>query len=405
MNLENLYFNTTPAPFNKVLKVPTSKSFANRALILAAINEEEIILNEMPESTDVKNMIRCLRSVGVEIIENGSSIIVKNSFPECEIPSEDIVTLHTGDGGTTNRFIIPLLALGTNKYELIASEKMLERPMDELDEVLTSLGVNVERSEDIWFQVQGPYVIDRLVVDVDCARSTQFATGLALSLSKLNVDVTPLNLHTSQPYWEMTVNLIEKFEDDTIFDVPVDFSSLSYPLALATMGGSVTVTNCRGVDRFQADSAFIYILEKLNVDIDFTHNGFVLNGKDILSPLNEDCRSCPDLVPTLCFIASYAQGTSRLSGVEVLRHKECDRLDEMLRMMASFGVKSFYEEETDSLVIEGRSPHSDSVDYNPPVDHRMVMVAYMFQRFNGGGQLSNSECVAKSFPTFFNVME
>jgi 3-phosphoshikimate 1-carboxyvinyltransferase len=406
MSLENSYYNTQGnKDFRKSINVPTSKSFANRALILAAISDEAITLHSMPKSTDVINMIRCLRQIGLDIVEQEDTVIVKNSFPECEIPTEDLIELVTGDGGTTNRFLIPLLALGENCYSLIASEKMVDRPMDELDEVLTSLGVEIIRDEDHWFALKGPYQIDRLVVEVDCSVSTQFATGLALSLSKLDVDVEPINLKTSTPYWEMTVNLIESFREGCVFDVPVDFSSLSYPLALACHSGDIIVSNCKGIDRFQADSALIYILEELGINLAFSCEGLHVKGIESISSFEKDCRDCPDLVPTLCFLASYAQGETKLYNVDVLRHKECDRLAEMQNMLESFGVEYSYDKDTDTLIINGGNPHSENIDYHPPVDHRMVMVAYLFQRFNGGGRLENSHCVEKSFPNFFEVME
>lgn len=406
MSSENLSYNTKRTPvLNKTLVVPTSKSFANRALILAAINDSPVTLNNMPESTDVVNMKKCLRTVGIEIIEDADSITIVNSFPECEIPCEDTVELVTGDGGTTNRFIIPLLALGSNRYSLKASEMMLERPMDELDEVMTSLGVEIIRDSKTWFSLKGPYKINRHVVDVDCSRSTQFATGLALSLSKLNVDITPVNLTTSTPYWEMTVNIIDSFKDGDIFDVPVDFSSLSYPLAMASFSGRVLVKNCRGIDRFQADSTLIYLLEELGLDLEFSKEGLVVAGRDDIPGFEKDCKDCPDLVPTLCFIASYSRGTTKLYNVDVLKHKECDRLAEMQRMLKAFGVSFSYDMEKDILSVTGRKSHKDIVNYDPPVDHRMVMVAYLFQRFNGGGVLENSKCVAKSFPNFFTEME
>lgn len=405
MNLENSFYNTIGSKdFNKSIRVPTSKSFANRALVLAAVSDEEVTLHSMPKSTDVINMIRCLRQIGLDIVENNDTVIIKNSFPECEIPSEDLIELISGDGGTTNRFLIPLLGLGENCYSLIPSEKMVDRPMDELEEVMTSLGVQVTRDEDHWFALKGPYEIDRLVVEVDCSVSTQFATGLALSLSKLDVDVEPVNLKTSTPYWEMTVNLIESFRESSVFDVPVDFSSLSYPLALACHKGDIVVTNCKGIDRFQADSALIYILEELGINLAFSSEGLHVRGIDSLNSFEKDCRDCPDLVPTLCFLASYATGETKLYNVDVLRHKECDRLAEMQRMLESFGIEFSYDADSDTLSIIGRDSHHEVVDYHPPVDHRMVMVAYLFQRHNGGGKLENAHCVEKSFPTFFEVM-
>ena len=63
-----------------------------------------------------------------------------------------------------------------------------------------------------------------------------------------------------------------------------------------------------------------------------------------------------------------------------------------------------YDFKEDELSIIGQVKSSSSIDYDPPVDHRMVMVAYLFMRFNGGGKVSNSHAVKKSFPRFFEEM-
>ncbi len=408
MSLEDSFFEVKKnRDFDKVINIPTSKSFANRALILASICPDTVIINNISESSDVKNLIRCLRQVGLEIETDGTTVTVKNSFPSCEVVSsfENIIDVETGDGGTTNRFLIPLLALGSNRYNLIPSEKMKDRPMEEMDKILSELSVEVMRDENTWFTVQGPIVLNKHVIEVDCSISTQFATGLALVLDQFHAEVEPLNLSTSTPYWEMTLNLIERFRTERIFDNPVDFSSLGYPLSYASLCGIVLVKNCRGIDRFQADSVIIKLLENLGVQLDFQKNGLLVSRASYLKAFDIECHDCPDLIPTLCFLGSYARGTTVIRGVEVLKYKECDRLEEMLRMMQTFDVESYHDQDTDSLIIVGREPSENSIDYTPPVDHRMAMVAYMYQRYNGGGKLFNFHSVEKSFNTFFNTME
>ncbi|EQC46842.1 3-phosphoshikimate 1-carboxyvinyltransferase [Bacteriovorax sp. Seq25_V] len=408
MSLKDSFFKVSKnRNFDKVISIPTSKSFANRALILASICKDPVVINEISESSDVKNLIKCLRQVGLDIEESESSVIVKNSFPSCEYEtsSEEIVDILTGDGGTTNRFLIPLLALGKNRYNLIPSEKMKDRPMDEMDKILRDLSVDVVRNEHTWFTLQGPLKLHKHVIEVDCSISTQFATGLALVLDQFHAEVEPLNLSTSTPYWEMTLNLIERFRTERVFDNPVDFSSLGYPLAFAATAGEVRVTNCRGIDRYQADSIIIKLLENLGVSLSFERDGINVRHVGRLSGFQLDCFDCPDLIPTLCFLAAYAEGNTIIRGVEVLKYKECDRLEEMLHMLAEFKVEAYHDEETDSLIIVGREPIEEEVDYNPPVDHRMAMVAYLFQRYNGGGKLFNYHSVDKSFNTFFDIME
>ena len=132
---ESIY-NVMPSSFSKEMIVPTSKSHGNRLLILAAICKGETILQDLPFSTDVIMMLASLRTIGLEIEGNHQKLIIKNSFPECEKLSSSPIILETGDGGTTNRFLIPLLSLGRNTYQVEPSEKMRERPMEELYNVL-----------------------------------------------------------------------------------------------------------------------------------------------------------------------------------------------------------------------------------------------------------------------------
>lgn len=404
MSSENLCFKIDGSKkFNKQIEIPTSKSFANRALILAATIKEPVILNNIPASTDVRNLINALKSIGLEIDENDSEITIFNSFPDCEIASDEIIKIETGDGGTTNRFLIPLLALGSNLYEIIPSHKMKDRPMEELDNVLKDLSVNVIRNDNVWFALQGPIKIKSHCIEVDCSESTQFATGLALTLSQFHVDIIPVNLVTSTPYWEMTLDLIQRMKTERVIDIPVDFSSLSYPMAFAALNGSVLVKNCFGIDRFQADSIFIKILENIGVSLTFLKEGLYVE-KSHLKTFYFDAKDCPDLIPTLCFMASYIKGESIIKSVEVLKYKECDRLSEMMKIMNLFNIEYEYSEELDEIRIHGTQEKSSFVEYVPPVDHRMIMVGYLFMRNNNGGNLHNCQSVRKSFPNFFEIM-
>lgn len=403
-------FKVENGPLDRTLEVPTSKSYANRVLILAAISQGKTKITNIPSSSDVETMLSLLEQVGLDIEIDGTTVIINNSFPECE--KEKGITLHTGDGGTTNRFILPLLARGNNEYILEAEGHMRNRPMEPLIEGLQELGVKVSLNntdEDGWITVQGPIVHDDRVIKVDSKDSTQFATGLALSTADKNIDISPIGLEASQAYFAMTKHLIEEFKaQQTQWEIPVDFSGLGYPLALAAVSGKVTVSNCKRLDPFQADSLFINVLEEMGVDIHFDEDGLSLEKPEYLMPFEIDGSACPDLVPTLAFVASYAAGSSYIRNIEILRHKESDRVEEVLLLLKSFGIEHEFDSETHNLIIYGnpisRKALSPSVDYNPPADHRIIMVAYLFMRVNSGGTLTNFAHVKKSFPNFFKVL-
>ncbi len=393
--------------FNKVITVPSSKSYANRVIVLAAICSEPVTIKNLPKSTDVDIMLRCLKEVGLQITEIDNGIIIENSFPACEQDLQSEITLETGDGGTTNRFIIPFLALGKKKYNVEAKGGMRSRPMTELEKFLKELNCKIIRNDQHWFSVQGPMESEVKSIEVECSRSTQFATGLALALSEKEINIKTLGLEASKQYFELTESLISTFSDGKReFIVPVDFSSLSYPLALGLVSKGVTVSNCLEKDLLQADSVFLDIIKEMGGFITFSHNGLEVRGRKELKTIDLDCSAFPDLVPTLAFVCSKASGISILRNLEVLRHKESDRVDEIIKILKSFNVQYEFDDEKQDLYITGsQSIVDNSIEYTPAADHRMVMVSYLFMRINNGGELGNYEHVAKSFANFFEVME
>jgi 3-phosphoshikimate 1-carboxyvinyltransferase len=401
-----LPYNVSPNEFKKKIEVPTSKSYANRILILGAITPGQTEIDQVPKSSDVETMLDLLQKIGLDIERSGDKVLIKNSFPECE--GSDDLTLETGDGGTTNRFLLPLLARGSNCYTLEAKGHMRNRPMDPLILGLTTLGVDASMGgKDYWIKVKGPYKINGSKVEIDCKDSTQFLTGLSLATADLEIEIKALNLEASLSYFLMTQDLIEKFKAQrTQWRIPVDFSGLSYPLALACAIGEIEVTNCKEVDPFQADSVFIKILEEAGAIPEFKEESLFLRKPEYLMPFEADGSKSPDLVPTLAFLAAYASGASVIRDIEILRHKESDRVEEVLSLLETFCIEHEFDSEKNNLIIYGDpSKKIGAVEYYPPEDHRIIMVAYLFMRMNSGGKLHNFEHVKKSFPNFFEVMD
>ncbi len=403
MSLDHSHFEVIRKPFIKEINIPSSKSYANRLLILAAISRDDILVENLPLSTDVSLMLSCLKQIGLMLEYCEEGVYIKGSFPECEKEGPHI--LMTGDGGTTNRFLCSLLSRGKQKYILRASGHMLKRPMLPMLKALEELGVRTTyESENEWITIQGP-ISNLKQVNVDASETTQFLTSVSLGLADLDIKVEPKNLKVSLPYWKLTQKLRDDFQSKCLsYFNPVDFSSLTYPLALAAVGGEVTINNCSQVDELQADSAFIGLLEKMGAQVKWSKKGLTVK-HDQLRPINFDGSQCPDAVPTILFVCCFCTGESRIFNLEVLTHKECDRFLEMIRMLEAFGASLEVDKDNYEIIVKGPLSSCEALDYNPPADHRMVMVAYLFQRSLGGGKLTNTQHVAKSFSSFFDVME
>jgi 3-phosphoshikimate 1-carboxyvinyltransferase len=172
--------------------------------------------------------------------------------------------------------------------------------------------------------------------------------------------------------------------------------------------GEVFVDSCHSKDSFQSDSCLLDILEQMGASLVWKDSGLFVQSPDKLLPLNWECSNCPDLVPTLAYLCSYAEGESRLKNVKILRHKESDRILELEKILGLFGVSYLYNEALDELVIFGKGLESNGVEFkkhHPAKDHRMVMVTYLFMRKNQGGEVFNASHVKKSFPRFFEEMK
>jgi 3-phosphoshikimate 1-carboxyvinyltransferase len=412
MNLKNSLYKVDAKLFQKNIELPTSKSHSNRALILGALIGNGYTVLEMSDSSDVTTLLDCLGKIGLRFSRTKRSVSFLNSFPACEFEKEnknqnENIDLESGDGGTTNRFLIALLALGKKNYRLHPSEKMNERPISDLLQPLASIKVEI-KSEDqgAWLSIKGPAQIKRdQILEVDCSKSTQFASALMLAFSQSGLIINPIHCKSSETYLEMTKFIIEAASNKNEYTVPVDFSSLSYPLALALVHGEVLITNCHSLDPLQADSQFIELMIKAGGDIEWTKSGLKASNKNKLAPISVDGSRFPDLIPTLAFIASHASGESILGHLSVLRHKESDRISEICNLLKLFSIDFQFNPESDELRIQGRKSLSPEKEIHTARDHRMVMCAYLFLRANAGGLLAESDCVKKSFPHFFDLME
>ncbi|MBI2519670.1 MAG: hypothetical protein HYV97_04615 [Bdellovibrio sp.] len=400
----------TPSSFLKEIQVPTSKSYANRLLILAALEAKGAIIESLPDSTDVLSMLEAFKHIGIKVQRlDNERYFIQGPFPivEDSVVSKPIY-LETGDGGTTNRFLFPLLARGVRPYRLRASLHMQSRPMQEMESSLSQLGVRIRRggsSDDFWYEIQGPMLAIPKELKIDSSRSTQFASGLFLALADCSTTVIADALAASESYFALTQDLVKKFRARQInYRVPVDFSSLSYPLALALLGGKAHITNCFERDLFQADSLFLPFLETLGAQLSFNEDGLHFKGVKKYKGFEFDCAPCPDLTPTLAFVAAHADGQSRLKNLNVLHYKESDRVREIVEVLKAFRCEYAYNPADEVLTIHGRKAPLLAANITPPPDHRIIMMAYLFMRANQGGKLHNIQHVAKSFPGFFEIM-
>lgn len=382
----------------KEIRIPTSKSYANRALILASLYEDSVIIKDLPEATDVTILIDCLKKIGLNIRSQNVFLSVDSSFPECELPGP--VDIDVGEGGTTARFLAAMLLLGKSEYRLRLGDRLKVRPWDDFISFSNKYGAKVRLDDDVLF-VQGPIKLPK-EIEVDCSKTTQFATAFELLSHCTGSKVTPVNMNSSQSYWAMNERIIQEISLTKTFEVPGDWSSASYPMAFAALNHSVIFPELR-FDPLQADAKFFILLEQFNC-LTAEGDNLKVSPCEVEENIVLNVQDCLDLVPTLGYFFAHIPGVHRLRGIENLIHKESDRLQEVIKLLSAFS-RHAYREEND-LVIEGKKDICpEAKDLVMPNDHRMVMVATLFLLHHSGGTVTPQNAVLKSYPSFFEILE
>ncbi len=390
------------------IMIPPSKSHVHRLLICSALSKGKTVVKNVGSSDDVLRTIDCLKSLGANIVLDGSDAEV---FGIEQINKTAI--LNCGESGSTLRFIMPISsALGVDAT-FIGKGKLLSRPNDNLFEVLSAHGIKIDG-----FNLKGK--LSGGEFNIDASISSQYVTGLLFASVITGVDcvINLIGTAVSKSYINITLGVMKEFgikfevEENRIF-IPGnqcfispteicaegDWSSSAFPLVLGALSGSVTVSGLN-LDSLQGDKVIIKVLENSGCKIDKQKNSVTVY-KSNLSPIDFDIEDCPDTAPIVSVLASKINGVSVLRNVERLKVKESNRLEAIIENLKKAGVKTWLEQ--NDLYIEGGNPKPSEFDgYS---DHRIVMAFTVLGAVvEGESIVSDREAVKKSYPEFFDQL-
>ena len=400
-----------------IIAPPSSKSYAQRAIALALLSQGRSILRNIEFCKDTRSALSCIESLGAKV----------EHLDECILAIEGGLnprsnTLHVGESGLATRLFTPIASLWHESLTIQGEGTLLHRPMLMMIEPLRALGVKVRDGGGFLpIEVQGP--IHGGEVEVDGSISSQFITGLLLSLPLAEEDTTlKVDSPVSTPYIDMTIDtarlfgieIMHKEGDYTEFfieggqkytpaDISIegDWSGASTILVAGAIAGEVTVKNISTLSK-QADTAIIRALERAGAGIVIEHDSVTVS-KRPLKAFNFDATNCPDLFPALAALAAACEGVSTIIGTNRLRHKESDRAETLRQEYEKLGIEIDIDEE-DVMKIRGGKISPASVYSHG--DHRIAMsLAVSALRCDGQVVIREAECVEKSYPTFFEDLE
>lgn len=404
-----------PGGVKGTLRPPCSKSYAQRALAAALLSEEATVLRNLEFCDDTRSALHCIQTLGARVEQvDPTSLSIKGGLN----PRGN--RLEVGESGLASRLFTPIASLCHTPIRIVGRGSLLHRPMTMMLEPLRQLGVEVHDHDGyLPVEVCGP--IRGGEVEVDGSVSSQFITGLLLALPRAERDTT-LHVHhaVSTPYLEMTLDTaarfgVEIFQRDysefyipgnqrfaaTYFSIEGDWSAAAMLLVAGATAGEVTVRNVSLLSK-QADTSICTALVRAGAA--------VINDADSVTAVHRplhgfefDATQCPDLFPALAALAAAAEGVSTIRGTSRLEHKECNRAEAICEEYGRLGIEVDLSQE-DTMRIRGGGIHAARVRSHG--DHRMAMsLAVAALRADGEVTIEGAECVAKSYPTFFEDLQ
>ena len=401
------------------VKIPGSKSYTNRALIIASLVPGKISIKNPLFSDDTKAMISCLKELGIDIEEKADELIVIGDIGEVE---DKEYKLNAMLSGTTIRFLLALACVIPGKKYISGEESLNNRPIGELAGALKDLGAEIEYLKKPGYP---PLVVKSSKLTLKETRlhgdiSSQFFSALLMIapiMGGIHIDV--MGGQISKPYIDMTVDLMKYFgvnvKNDNFkkyivepnqkyerkdYVVEGDYSSAGYFLGIAALTKSTLTLKNLNKNSIQADKNFLEIIKKLGGEINFENDELIVKGNGVKS-LNVDMENCPDQAQTLAVLLSFAKGKSTITGIRSLRVKETERILALQNELSKMGIKT--ESTIDSLTIYGGNPKPTVINtYN---DHRMAMSFAVAGTFLDGMIINNPEVVTKTFPDFWKKLE
>lgn len=439
------------------LPMPASKSFAQRAIIAAALAHGTSRLSGYSPCGDNESALAVARALGARVELDGSLLTIEGIGAHEGCLS--LETLHTGESGFLTRLMIPLLSILSREPVRVSGEKtLLRRPLAGAHDIMAAYGVRLypeapvapgrdARKSDCYLplKVAGPLIPGR--ADVSGKGGSQLLSGL-LSALPLSAGKSVLYVHEprSIPYLFITVDVLKKFgirmssemegdeeflesQDWSLctgitfrikggqsyqaadFAIEGDWSGAAPFLVAGAIFGDVEVC---GLDTqsLQADISIMDILMEAGASMSQLDgsDGPIHVKRSPLSPFHTDLNNCPDLFPMVAVLAAFCPGESHILGVERLRHKESDRAAAIEKMLQQMGVEVLIDE--DEMVITGMGLTQRLATgtllkggaYPSYGDHRMVM-ALQVASLGADAPLTidDTACVAKSFPQFNEI--
>jgi 3-phosphoshikimate 1-carboxyvinyltransferase len=407
-------------PLNATVTAPPSKSYSVRALLLAAMAEGTTTVTNCLDADDTRYALEALRTLGFDVsgsIQRELYIGPRKSMSANEVP------IFVGNAGTAMRFFTGWLAFTPGRFLLRGEERMHERPIGDLVEVLQQIEAEVEYVEKEGYpplRIRGKKMRGGFDVTISAETSSQFVSALMLGGATLRDGITlRISTMASGPYIDITSDILTTFGANVTrngnvinvrsgrleraeYRVEGDYSSASYWFAAAAATRGTMRVRGLAIPTAQGDAGFLDVLKAMGCAVEVGDGDITVTGPETLRGGTFDCNETPDVVPTLAAIAPLASSPVEIVNVANLRVKESDRLATVTSELRALGAT--VDERPDSLLIQpGWSDTPATVETHN--DHRIAMAFAIAGLARGNVTIAKEQVVTKSYPRFWRTLD
>lgn len=409
------------------LTIPGDKSVSHRSVMFGAIATGKTTVDGFLLGEDCLSTIDCFRKLGVKIDVEGTNVFIDS--PGIEGWQEPTEVLYTGNSGTTTRLMLGILA-GSNVHSVMTGDASIgKRPMRRVIDPLRQMGAHITGRADGQYTplaIQGTALqaIDyHMPVASAQVKSAILLAGLRAKGTTIVRENEVSRDHTERMLRQFGAQVDEvsgvislkggQTLTGTHVSVPGDISSAAFFLVAGAIceNSKVTLENVGVnptrdgiIEVLQSMGAAITVLP--NVDNQSEPTATITIETSALKGTTIEGDIIPrliDEIPILALLATQANGKTIIKDAEELKVKETDRITAVVDELKKLGAT--IEATEDGMIIEGPTPLR-SASLKTYGDHRIGMMGAVAALIaDGAVTLDDAECIAVSYPSFFEHIE
>lgn len=417
------------------VRMPGDKSISHRALLFGGLASGESRITGLLEGEDVLRTGEAMRAMGAVIVRDGDAWVVQGTGNGCLLePTHD---LDFGNAGTGARLTMGLVGTYDMKTRFIGDASLSKRPMARVLDPLREMGTQVieaQPGDRLPITLHGPQHASPISYRVPMASAQVKSAVLLAGLNAAGITTVIEPVMTRDHTEKMLAGFGAEIEIETAedgvrhirlqgqgklvgqtLDVPGDPSSAAFPMvaALIVPGSDIIIEN---VLLNPTRTGIIETLIEMGGNIELL-NSRLAGGEEVadlrvrssdLKGVEVPAERAPSMIdeyPILSVAASFAEGETRMLGIEELRVKECDRLSAMATGLKANGVDC--TEGEDFLIVCG-TPGGKGLGGATAathLDHRIAMSFLVMGLVTEKPVMVDDErMIATSFPEFHPLM-